>query len=66
MVKLTVELEMPDDELAAKLRIEGLCRKNGWELLSLERSADHPACPNCGMPMTWSRELQAFSCSHPE
>jgi hypothetical protein len=65
VVRLTAEIEVPDDALAVRVHLEKLCRESGWRLLSLGRTGE-PPCPACGSPMVYSRELQAYACSHPE
>lgn len=64
MVRFTVEIELPDDDPAARVRIEALCRGSGWRLMGIHKSTD-PPCPQCGEPMDWDRDLATYVCHHP-
>jgi len=60
------EFDVPSDELALRVVLERVCREQGWKLRSLRPVTEDPPCPTCGSPMTYSPELQAYACSHPE
>jgi hypothetical protein len=70
--RLFGEFEVPDDECPDLAPFEEIAQHTGWRFVGVMISADGlpnvmiPICPQCGLPMVWSHELEAFHCSHDE
>lgn len=65
MVRVTVEVELPDDEVGALRHLAVMMCKSWerWRLLGIHKSTD-PPCPQCGSAMEWDRDLAAYVCHH--